>query len=422
MQRIVSFLPRLFVAASLIFLVLASELHAQTWITSVRVLPSAPTECDNLIVHVEGDLPASNYFYASSNSVVTSNTITVHLYYASTGFGLPAITPFTHNEPIGSVTVGGYAVIVLLYFNGSQVDQSGTNTTVGPGVLSVNIGNDTTLCFGQSVVLDATITGASYAWSTGDTSATIIADITGIYWVDVSSGPCSARDSLSITVMPEIIVSLGPDTTICHGDTLVLDASTSGASYLWSTGSTGASISTHQTGIYWVEVSDGTCTVRDTMSLGVYPPIVLTIGTDTFQHDSIQLNPGTIYISYLWSTGDTTQTIFVTSSGNYSVTVTDQNGCTGAGSITIVISNVPTVSIDQLQVYPNPNTGIVFIESVEELTHIRIVDIQGRVVRTQQVEGAASPYRVSLEGLPQALYLVQVHFRDGSHTVPVVKE
>lgn len=476
----------------LILCMLGSQLSAQTWIHGVSTTPTLPNECQHITVHVSGSLPASNYFYDSSQVVVVGTNVTIHLYYGTDGFGLPVITPFNHNEPIGFLPTAQYTLQVVLYFNLSPADQVSQPMRVLGGTSNINLGPDTTLCHGEGIILSAPASAsASYLWSTGDTTPTIWVDMAGTYWVSVTLGPCSASDTINISFHPPIVFSIGNDTTICrgdtiqleasvpgatykwsdgstsptyqayteglhwaeatvghcmardsmhlawlpplpfslgnnaticHGDTLNLDASIPGGSYLWSTGSTDASIMVHQSGHYWVAVSDGICTERDTMTLNVFPEIVLTIGIDTFQNDSFQLNPGTIYIHYLWNTGDTTQTILVNTSGTYSVTVTDQNGCTGTGSITILINDVPTLVTDHLQVYPNPSTGIVFIESVQKLTHIRVVDFQGRVVHTQQVEGAISPYRISLEGLPPALYLVQVHYRDGSHTVPVVKE
>jgi peptidyl-prolyl cis-trans isomerase B (cyclophilin B) len=64
--------------------------------------------------------------------------------------------------------------------------------------IDINLGNDTTIVEGASVILDAGNPGAGYLWSTGEQSRTIEADTAGTYWVRVTS--CSDSDSDTIKV------------------------------------------------------------------------------------------------------------------------------------------------------------------------------------------------------------------------------
>ncbi|MBX3396857.1 MAG: hypothetical protein KF841_15985 [Phycisphaerae bacterium] len=76
------------------------------------------------------------------------------------------------------------------------------------------------------------------------------------------------------------------------------------------------------------------------------PTITADPGETVCAGTPVTLDAGAGYASYLWSPGgEITQTIEVTSSGTYSVTVTDGSGCTGSDDITITVNANPTVTI-----------------------------------------------------------------------------
>ncbi len=204
--------------------------------------------------------------------------------------------------------------------------------------LTVALGNDTTVCFGQSVTLNAGVANQTYLWSTGATSQSITATATGIYTVTVTNlAGCSTTDQISVTVLPKLNVNFGPDKSICAGATALLDAGAiSGASYLWSTGAVTQTINVTTAGEYWVKVTVGACFVSDTVNVIVNPVPIVNLGANTSIciGDSITLDAG-VNTSYLWSTGATTRTIIVKLAGTYSVTVTNAQGCTATDDIVI---------------------------------------------------------------------------------------
>ena len=80
-----------------------------------------------------------------------------------------------------------------------------TPTTINAGPLVVNLGNDTTYCEQKNIfaTLDAGFPGATYLWSTGETSKTIQPKQSGDYWVQVNGGPnCIDRDTMKVTIDP----------------------------------------------------------------------------------------------------------------------------------------------------------------------------------------------------------------------------
>jgi gliding motility-associated-like protein len=131
--------------------------------------------------------------------------------------------------------------------------------------ITVSLGNDTTFCAGNALTLTVPVTGATYAWNTGASTASIIASTSGSYSVFVDSNGCTARDTININVLPATPVNLGPDVLHCDGSPATLSASNTYASpvYLWggfpilpsslSTPTTVASTS----GVYWLTVTDG---------------------------------------------------------------------------------------------------------------------------------------------------------------------
>jgi gliding motility-associated-like protein len=121
----------------------------------------------------------------------------------------------------------------------------------------VHLGNDTTLCNGTTLSLDAATDSASYLWQDATTDSTFIVSSQGLYWVDVTVNGCDKRDSVKILYIgPPGAVSLGTDTTICEDSSLVLNVYQSSSQYHWSTGDTTSSIVAQQEGMYTVTVSN----------------------------------------------------------------------------------------------------------------------------------------------------------------------
>lgn len=205
--------------------------------------------------------------------------------------------------------------------------------------LIVALGSDTTVCFGQSVTLNAGVANQTYLWSTGATTQSITATTTGVYTVTVTNlAGCSTSDQINVTVSPKINVNLGPDKSICVGVAELLDAGTiAGATYLWNSGATTQTINVINAGEYWVKVTVGACFTIDTINIIVVqkPTVNLGANVSICIGDSITLDAGGTNLTYLWNTGATTQTINVKTPGTYSVTVSNTLGCSATDDIVI---------------------------------------------------------------------------------------
>jgi gliding motility-associated-like protein len=137
---------------------------------------------------------------------------------------------------------------------------------------SVQLGNDVTLCEGETIELDASTANATYVWQDGSTNAMFMVSQAGTYSVEVTVNGCSATDQITILYDQLPVIDLGADITLCEGDTFVLDATTANATYVWQDGSTNSTFTASQTGTYTVEVSSGACTVSDQINI-VFEPL-----------------------------------------------------------------------------------------------------------------------------------------------------
>ncbi len=213
-------------------------------------------------------------------------------------------------------------------------------------------------CAGQSTTLTAN--GAeSYLWLPGsglnnESVANPIATpaMSTVYTViGIDSNGCSNSATVAITInqLPAAtIVSSGP-TTFCAGDSVTLTVPAS-ASYVWNDNSIGQSITTSSTGSYFATVTDtNNCSaVSVPVNVFVNPlpqPTIIAAGATIFCLGGSVTLSSDITGNYLWSTNDTTQNVSVNSTGSYSVTVTDSNGCKGSSAlINVTVNPLPIVT------------------------------------------------------------------------------
>lgn len=217
---------------------------------------------------------------------------------------------------------------------------------------SVNLGVDTAICTGTSLVLDAQNSGATYLWNNdiNETSQQISVTSAGAYFVQVTdANGCKKADTISIGVNSLPIVNLGSDTTICSGTLLIVDADNVGSSYIWDNNTNLASqtLTITTAGSYTVVVTNiNSCKGYDTVNVLVNTSPLVNLGIDTLvcSSSSLVLNAQNTSSTYIWNNDSTkiNQTLTVTATNTYSVVVTDTNGCKGYDTIAVTFGKVPT--------------------------------------------------------------------------------
>jgi len=215
---------------------------------------------------------------------------------------------------------------------------------------TIFLGNDTTLCIGSSVILDAQGSGINYLWDNGSMSQKRIVDSTGAYWVTVSSNGCSASDTIVCKFVPGPSVSLGDDTTLCQDQTLILNSGNhlDNTTYLWNSNSTEDSLVVSQPGLYWVKATRSGCSTIDTVDVAYHPKPNLFLGNDTAicTGASLLLQAGQeAGDQYLWQDGSNAPDYDVTLPGNYSLKVSNQFNCSSIDSIHISFKPIPIFRI-----------------------------------------------------------------------------
>jgi hypothetical protein len=248
-----------------------------------------------------------------------------------------------------SAGTGGLYYVTITTANGCSLNDSMILVVNSPPV--VNLGVDVAFCTGDSILLDAANTGFTFLWNDLTTDQTLTTDVSGNFYVTVTNPMtlCAASDSIMVTVNSLPVVDLGVDTSLCVGDSLMLDAGNSGASYAWSNATSGQTITVNNPASYFVFVTDPvtTCYSSDTIVITQSILPVVAIGADTAicNGDVLTLNAGYPGSSYTWSDSSTMQTLNVTTAGNYSVMVVDLNGCKDTDSINVSINAVPVVDL-----------------------------------------------------------------------------
>lgn len=167
---------------------------------------------------------------------------------------------------------------------------------------SVYLGEDVEVCEGILATFDASYPGATYQWNTGATTASIEAPEQGTYHVRVELDGCFASDAAEVRYKPQPEVELGPDTTICEGTTLMLDASWPDAFVYWNTGLIGETLPVQHRGVYAVRVKLDGCIAHDTIAVQTQelPRISLPPTLQLCEFETALLKPETDFNSVLW--------------------------------------------------------------------------------------------------------------------------
>lgn len=346
-----------------------------------------------------------------------------------------------------ATNTGAYTVVVSTT-NGctASIGSISVNVNTAPVPAAVMSGGPLTFCDGGNVTLDfVPEPGVTYQWLQngnplpGSTGISLTVDASGSYTVLATnaSGCTSVSNGTTVTVnalpVAPVITALG-STVFCAGGSVVLETPlVSGYSYQWLVdgiaipGATSNQYNvSDSSGFYSVIATNSNgCTALSVISYQVVVNPLPAVPVISASNDTLFASgsgPFQWYLDGVLIPGATGQNYVVTSNGNYTVTVTDVNGCS-ATSVVYPFTNVGMTELNALNcvVYPNPSEGVfnVMLNGSNQMEMVIVSDIAGKEIRKYKNTG--NRIRIDLSGCASGWYTLQVHSASGSANIKLIK-
>jgi hypothetical protein len=208
----------------------------------------------------------------------------------------------------------------------------------------------------------------------------------------------------------------------------------------WTNGNSTGEITNLTKGIYQATITDANGCEVATPLIPVIQPAALSVDTTTGSNNitTILVSGGTAPYSYLWSNGDTSSNSSNLAAGTYSITVTDAHGCdTTMQNIVIKQTTIDTIPppppppVDSVKdssvniiVYPNPTSGIIYLQSqVQQTIHVQVVSEQGKVLlQGDYIINANTPASINVASFAGGIYFLKVGGDKSSKVVKIIKQ
>ncbi len=350
---------------------------------------AATAQCANDNILTAGDLTPPGVFLSTTQNYTTGSYVLATViaganYTVSTCNGNPSFdsqisvyndltgTYIAYNDDYCGVLstcsftatfCGQVRVLLDQYYcssTGYPLNVQMTQNSAGAGVPTLTSTPDMQACNGGTVTIGTANNGTggllpyTYSWlpttnlaTPAQPSSTATVTTTQNYTLTLTdANGCFAHDTVLVTTLPNPTVNLGNDTSFC-GSSLTLNAGNFGSTYLWSTGAYTQQITATQSGVYSVTiVTPLGCTGSDAITLGIHPFPTCSIGADTSTcNPSVTLSAGPGFSTYAWTTGATTQSAVISSTGTVAVAVTDAFGCSASDTAVVTIYTTPVVNL-----------------------------------------------------------------------------
>ncbi|MEO1263076.1 MAG: T9SS type A sorting domain-containing protein [Bacteroidota bacterium] len=284
-------------------------------------------------------------------------------------------------------------------------------------------------CEGETLFLKALQGFDHYLWNTGDTTVGIFIDSSGLYSVTVTSSEgCTYTGSSDVAIYTVTPFDLGPDFSICAGDTAVLDAGPGHDFYEWNSGENTQTIEVTEAGNYSVlETTPEGCTASDEINIDFFPQPQIDLGPDTSICSTglpYDLMPDSSFSSYLWQDNSTATTYTITDTGFYEITliVADTNGCQGFDTVIIDAQICNAVFENKLKgeltFQPNPAqdfTQLIFTDFDLGFYEMEIFDTNGKMIQSSSLAILAKKqtHPVGLKDFSKGIYFVKIFSENG---------
>jgi gliding motility-associated-like protein len=189
---------------------------------------------------------------------------------------------------------------------------------------------------------------------------------------------CSATFEATVALVQPPTVDLGPDTVLCDGQTLLLDAGNPESTYAWSTGSTARAIAVRTAGTYSVQVSNGYCQRSDAITV-LFNPSPARMAVNEF-HACLDDEPKYVVIDagnpgarHTWSTGETSRVILAGAYGWYFVHMTNVYDCSTLDSARVIEYCPATIFVPNTFTPNGDGVNDVFLPVGKSIASIHLV-------------------------------------------------
>lgn len=204
-----------------------------------------------------------------------------------------------------------------------------------PTSVFVDLGMDTSICYGPVPLVPTSSCADSFLWQDGSTGSTFTVTAPGTYWVRIMNACGTGSDTVQIGNTSPEVVDLGPDTAICTGSTLLLSVPSWFDSALWQDGSSFDQFTVVTPGSYAVDVVVNGCMDHDTIVVvGIpLPQAGFTFAVDTCARTVSFMDGSQEATELEWNLDDNATSTeadpqhIYSSSGTWSVALTAHNSC-----------------------------------------------------------------------------------------------
>lgn len=350
-------------------------------------LPSAITLCQGQFVTLDANLSGVNYLWndASQNQQLTVSSPGSYSVTVSNACGSDRDTVIViDGGPAPLVELGpdtslcpGASILISPSFSDvtswSWQDGSGASsfTATSPGIISVTVSNacgssldsltisalpdvppldlgtDTALCPGQSVLLSIGIPGVNILWPDGSSAPDFSVSGPGQIVAAISNTCGTASDTLEVFALPDIpTLNLGADQSLCPGETITIDPGISNVTYLWQDGSSSGSFVATQQETIILTISNTCGASSDTLQIfesNLGPQLDLGPDIQVCAGQSVTIPSGISGVDYLWQDGSDLPSFTTSQSGVFILQVSNLCG-TDSDTILVDISGLPPVA------------------------------------------------------------------------------
>jgi len=329
-----------------------------------------------------------------------------------------------------------FQITIIEYLYSGTVDTTYLNVLISTMPV-VALGNDTSVCIGDTLILDAGNAGASYSWSNGSNTQTIAVTDSATYSVMVNNGGCKNIDSINVSfincaLLPQPGIS-APDPTICEKFCMdFYDQSTNNpTAWLWTFDGGNPSTSVLQNpaqicynlpGMYDVTLTASNAFGSLTQTFPDYITVYATPPAPTINQSGYTLY-SSFATSYQWQfnsvdiPGANNQSYTVTQSGYYTVVVADSHGCINYTTVYVLISGVDDLNGGaNFFISPNPSSGTFMVEwlngLIAEKIFLQVTNDLGQIVFSSEESGSMGTggwkAEIDLSDVARGVYFLEI--------------